>query len=103
MTLSLKKTFAIGMGVVIPVSITAILYVIRQPTVQGIANKESLMMRLNELGSAALAEGRLEVAKDYHQRCADLFISRSALQMNQVLTVLYYHRIMVHWSEAKPR
>ncbi len=26
------------------------------------------MMRLNELGSAALAEGRLEVAKDYHQR-----------------------------------
>nr|VFK44751.1 MAG: hypothetical protein BECKSD772F_GA0070984_11944 [Candidatus Kentron sp. SD]VFK49601.1 MAG: hypothetical protein BECKSD772E_GA0070983_11984 [Candidatus Kentron sp. SD] len=33
----------------------------------------------------------------------NLFISRSALQMDLVLTVFYYCGIMVHWSEAKPR
>nr|VFK79034.1 MAG: hypothetical protein BECKSD772D_GA0070982_103316 [Candidatus Kentron sp. SD] len=32
-----------------------------------------------------------------------LFISRSALQMDLVLTVLYYRKIMLHWSEAWPR
>nr|VFK08448.1 MAG: hypothetical protein BECKLPF1236A_GA0070988_1001722 [Candidatus Kentron sp. LPFa] len=32
-----------------------------------------------------------------------LFIFRSALQMDQVLTALYQRKIMLHWSEAQPR
>nr|VFK78068.1 MAG: hypothetical protein BECKSD772D_GA0070982_100623 [Candidatus Kentron sp. SD] len=37
------------------------------------------------------------------RRGNNLFISRSALQMDLVLTILYWRGIMVHWSEEKPR